>query len=148
MHRALIAFVIPAAAVVFAAAGCRDKHAESTNAAAMSALPEPPPPTRGSAPSQEDIAAVRAAVAELARRADANDEAYFAALMPGAEPSSAADMMRRVKSVDMNANYASHLVMNDASTARLDYHNPAHFQVDLKRPTGAGWTVTRLWFCR
>jgi hypothetical protein len=86
-------------------------------------------------------------VAELVRRADANDEAYFAGLMPGAEPAAATDMMHRVKRVDMSANYAKHLVVTDAATARLDYHDPAHFQVDLKR-SGAGWTVTRLWFCR
>lgn len=148
MNRALIAFVIPAAAVVFTAAGCRDKHAESSRAAALAALPEPSPLARGAAPAQEDVIAVRAVVAELVRRADANDEAYFAGLMPGAEPAAATDMMNRVKRVDMSANYAKHLVVTDAATARLDYHDPAHFQVDLKRPSGAGWTVTRLWFCR
>jgi hypothetical protein len=148
MHRVFVTFGF-AAAVAFLVGGCHERHSASTmpSAAELAALPEPPPPARGSAPSQEDIMAVRAAVAELVRRADANDEAYFAGLMPGAEPAAATDMMHRVKRVDMNGNYAKHLVMTDAATARLDYHDPAHFQVDLKRP-GAAWTVTRLWFCR
>src|SRR5947208_360656 len=106
MHRALIAFAITTA--TFAFAGCHDGKSDSRNAAALAGLPEPPPPTRGSAASQEDVASVRAVVAELARRADANDEAYFASLMPGAEPAAAADMMRRVKRVDLNGTYAKH----------------------------------------
>jgi hypothetical protein len=152
--------VIGLAAAVLSLAGCGQKgppHAEQINwesgapttraaAGSYGNLPEAPPPSRAK-PSEQEVAAVKAVAADLDRRAKANDEAYFRKLMPGADAAAVADMVGRVRGVDLNATYAKHLVVNDAATGRLDYHSPSHFQVELGK-AGGEWAVTRLWFCR
>lgn len=147
MHRSLIVFGFAATLTL---AGCTAHNPPTTTppSATSPNLPEPPPPpSRGSKPSDDDITAIRPAVADLVRRAQANDEAFFRGVMPGADAGQVADMIRRINGVDMNANYPQHLAVNDAATAHLNYHDPCHVQIDLKRGAGP-WTVSRLWFCR
>jgi cell division septation protein DedD len=137
---------------------CRspDTHSSTTTTPAPSPaatrpspteLPEPPPLTRAT-PSDADAKAVEPAATELARRADAGDTAYIARLMDGARQDAAADMIARIKKADVRNTFRSHLAVRGADAAGLNYHDPSHFQVDLKKGANGEWAVSRLWLCR
>jgi hypothetical protein len=146
---------LPAALLfAFVTGGCQSPSTQtpaSTRAAVVTPadLPEPPPPTRGT-PSDADAKAVEPAATELARRADAGDKAFIAKLMGGgaANDAAAADMIERIKRADVGKTFRTHLAVRSPETAGLNYHDPSHFQVDLKKDAAGRWEVARLWLCR
>ena len=105
---------------------------------AADAPPLPPP----------DAKAVEPAAIELAGRADAGDTAFIAKLMTHATKDAAADMIERIKWADVRRTYASHLTLRGPDAAGLNYHDPYHFQVELKKDAAGKWELARLWFCR
>lgn len=131
-------------------AGCAASQA-SRPADSQASLPEPPlmPGASrggGGGASEADVRAVAPAVGDLVQHANAGDRAYIGALMPGANPEAIDDMIARIRRSDLPATFPGHLMLV-AGAYHLNYHDPAHFQVDLAQANGR-WVVSRLWFCR
>ena len=101
------------------------------------------------APSDADIRSIEKLAIELATRADAGDKAFVATLIgDGADDRAASDMIARIRRADVRKTFRQHLEHKAASAAGLNYHDPSHFQVELKKDDAGKWTVSRLSFCR
>jgi hypothetical protein len=92
---------------------------------------------------------IEPAAVELAQRAEAGDTAFISKLMDnGANADAATDMIARIKRADVRKTFRDHLEGRGPESARLNYHTPSHFQVELQKGQAGEWEVIRLWFCR
>jgi hypothetical protein len=106
-------------------------------------------PTTAPAPSGADLKSIERLAIELTTRADAGDKAFVAKLIAGGtDESAAADMIERIKRADVGKTFRRHLETRGAPAWRLNYHDPSHFQVDLKKGADGQWSLARLWVCR
>ena len=106
-------------------------------------------PATAPAPSDADLKSIEKLAAELTTRADAGDKAFVAKLIgDGTDDAAAADMIARIKRADVRKTFRQHLSPKSPSAAGLNYHDPSHFQVDLKTGDNGQWTLARLWVCR
>lgn len=90
-------------------------------------------------------------VAEIDKRAKANDTAFFSGYLDASYRGQEARLIKMVNASGMLTNYKSHLSRASSTSARLGYCGPGtpgcHFQVDLKQTNGL-WSIERIWFCR
>jgi hypothetical protein len=92
---------------------------------------------------------IEPAAVDLAKRAEAGDQAFVANLMDkDASPQAVADMIARLKRADVRRTFRAHLEARGPGSAKLNYHDPSHVQVDLRKGPAGKWEVARLWFCR
>jgi hypothetical protein len=103
----------------------------------------------GVAEARVDAEAIGSVAAELAGRAEAGDGAYVAKRMGnGAGAEAAADMIARIRRADVGKTFRAHLEGRGMDSAGLNYHEPSHFQVELRKGAEGKWEVGRLWVCR
>ena len=106
-------------------------------------------PASGPAPSEGDVKAIEKLAVELTDRADAGDKAFIAKLIgEKADDGAAGDMIDRIKRADVRKTFRKHLSAKGASAAGLNYHDPSHFQVELRKGEDGQWALARLWVCR
>lgn len=106
-------------------------------------------PATAPAPSDADLKSIEKLATELTTRADAGDKAFVAQLIgDGADDAAAADMIDRIKRADVRKTFRQHVSPKSPSAAGLNYHDPSHFQVDLKKADDGQWTLSRLSVCR
>jgi len=112
-------------------------------------LPSRPPGTTLAADAKPDAEKVEPAAVELAMRAEAGDAAYVAKFMEkAADADAVADMVGRIRRADVRKTFGEHLEGRGADVAGLNYHEPSHFQVELRKGAGGTWEVARLRVCR
>jgi hypothetical protein len=105
--------------------------------------------TAEAADPRPDPEKVEPAAVELAKRAEAGDSAFVAKLMEkdaGAE--AVADMIARIKRADVRKTFREHLEGRGPDAAVLNYHQPSHVQVELRKDAAGKWEVRRLSVCR
>jgi len=106
-------------------------------------------PATAPAPSDADLKSIEKLATELATRAEAGDKAFVSRLISDkADDAGAADMIDRIKRGDVAKTFRAHLALRGADAAGFNYHDPSHFQVDLKKGAGGRWALTRLSVCR
>ena len=106
-------------------------------------------PATAPAPSDADVKSIEKLATELTTRADAGDKVFVAKLIgDGTDNGAASDMIDRIKRADVRKTFRQHLSPKGASAAGLNYHDPSHFQVDLKKGADGQWTLARLSVCR
>lgn len=102
---------------------------------------------RDAAPAPQTVGDV---VTNLVARAQANDAAFFAALLDASVSNQAPQLISMIQRSGMQTNFVGRLRKDSATQARLDYHDEeskCHFQVDLQQE-GVDWKVRRIYFCR
>ena len=57
-------------------------------------------------------------------------------------------MIVRVKRADVGKTFREHLEGRSPDVAGLNYHEPSHFQVELRKGAAGKWEVARLSVCR
>jgi hypothetical protein len=101
------------------------------------------------ADAKPDPEKIEPAAVELAKRADAGDTAFISKLMDkSANADTVTDMIARIKRADVRKTFRDHLEGRGPESARLNYHTPSHFQVELQKGRAGNWEVTGLRFCR
>jgi hypothetical protein len=96
-----------------------------------------------------DAEKVEAAAVELAKRAEAGDRAFIAQRMEkDVSGEAVGDMIARLRRADVRKTFREHLEGRGPDGAGLNYHEPSHVQVELRKGQAGKWEVARLWFCR